>query len=81
MKDKTSAKTDNLKTASDSAAQAARAEKERVRQVPAPGPPEPSTTIRGAPKDVSGREQEVSTTVLKTDFIDVINTHLNLDFS
>ncbi|KAH0520984.1 Coiled-coil domain-containing protein 170 [Microtus ochrogaster] len=60
VKDKTAVKTDNLKTAPDSAAQAVRAEKERVRQVPAPGPPEPSTTIRNALKGVSGREQELA---------------------
>lgn len=60
VKDKTAAKTENLKTAPDSAAQAVRAEKERVRQVPAPGPPEPSTTIRNALKGVSGREQELA---------------------
>ncbi|KAM7323360.1 hypothetical protein ACRRTK_017466 [Alexandromys fortis] len=60
VKDKTAAKTDNLKTAPDSAAQAVRAEKENVRQVPAPGPPEPSTTIRNALKGVSGREQELA---------------------
>ncbi|XP_057639361.1 coiled-coil domain-containing protein 170-like [Chionomys nivalis] len=60
VKDKTAAKTDNLKTAPDSAAQALRAEKERVRQVPAPGPPEPSTTIRSTLKGISGREQELA---------------------
>ncbi|XP_041911342.1 coiled-coil domain-containing protein 170-like [Arvicola amphibius] len=60
VKEKTAAKTDNLKTASDSAAQAVRAEKEKVCQVPAPGPPEPSTTTRIALKGVSGREQELA---------------------
>ncbi|KAL1790071.1 hypothetical protein HispidOSU_011371 [Sigmodon hispidus] len=58
-KEKTATKTDNLKTPSDSAGQAARSEKERAQQTPAQGPPEPSAT-RGAPKSGSGREQEVS---------------------
>ncbi|XP_075803752.1 uncharacterized protein LOC142834778 [Microtus pennsylvanicus] len=73
VKDKTAAKTDNLKTAPDSAAQAVRAEKERVCQVPAPGPPEPSTTIRNALKGVSGREQELA------DFRDTIMKMLGLN--
>ncbi|XP_051051969.1 coiled-coil domain-containing protein 170 [Phodopus roborovskii] len=57
VKEKAGAKTDNLKTSSDSAEQAAGSEKERVYQTPARAPPEPSA--RSALK-VSGREQELA---------------------
>ncbi|XP_040598830.1 coiled-coil domain-containing protein 170 isoform X4 [Mesocricetus auratus] len=59
VKEKTAAKTDNLKTPSDSAGQAARSEKEGVYQSPARGPPEHPTT-KSALKGASGREQELA---------------------
>ncbi|XP_028645880.1 coiled-coil domain-containing protein 170-like isoform X1 [Grammomys surdaster] len=59
VKEKTAAKTDNLKTPSDPAEQAARPDKERAHQVPARSLLDPST-IRGVLKGVSGREQELA---------------------
>nr|XP_034344533.1 uncharacterized protein LOC117697498 isoform X5 [Arvicanthis niloticus] len=59
VKEKTAAKTDNLKTPSDPAEPAARPDKERAHQVPARSLPEPST-VRGVLKGVSGREQELA---------------------
>ncbi|XP_036061530.1 coiled-coil domain-containing protein 170-like [Onychomys torridus] len=63
VKEKAVAKTDNLKTSSDSAEPAARSEEKAhqtpAHQTPPRGPPEPST-IRSTPKGVSGREQELA---------------------
>ena len=59
LKEKTAAKTDNLKTPSDPAEQGARPEKETAHQTPAQSLPDPST-VRAVLKGLSGREQEVS---------------------
>ncbi|XP_063117793.1 testis expressed 21 isoform X6 [Rattus norvegicus] len=58
VKEKTAAKTDNLKIPSDPVEQAARPE-ERAHQTPARSLPEPST-VRSMLKGVSGREQELA---------------------
>ncbi|XP_006516457.1 uncharacterized protein LOC80384 isoform X2 [Mus musculus] len=59
LKEKTAAKTDNLKTPSDPAEQGARPEKERAHQTPAQSLPDPST-VRAVLKGLSGREQELA---------------------
>ncbi|XP_021058117.1 uncharacterized protein LOC110324771 isoform X2 [Mus pahari] len=59
LKEKTAAKTDDLKTPSDPAEQGARPEKERAQPIPAQSLPEPST-VRAVLRGLSGREQEVS---------------------
>ncbi|OBS70504.1 hypothetical protein A6R68_00962, partial [Neotoma lepida] len=59
VREKTAAKTDNLKTPSDSVEQAVRSEKEKAHQTPGQAAPEPSTT-RNALKGVSGQEQQLA---------------------
>ncbi|XP_052042679.1 coiled-coil domain-containing protein 170-like [Apodemus sylvaticus] len=58
VKEKTAAKTDNLKTPLDPVERTARPE-ERAPQTPAQSLPEPST-VRGVLKGLSGREQELA---------------------